>query len=78
METDLERQDFEEGLPPGFSVIMSKKSAYVTYDIFTAWMKGHFLLRKPSGKVLIVLDGYSSYVSDTEIVDFGNENDKVL
>jgi hypothetical protein len=43
-----------------------------------AWMKGHFLPRKPSGQVLIVLDGHSSHVSDIEILDFANENDIAL
>jgi hypothetical protein len=57
---------------------MSKKSAYVTSEIFMAWMKDHFLPRKPSGQVLIVLDGHSSHVSDTEILDFVNEKDIAL
>jgi hypothetical protein len=72
------KEEFEEGLPPGSAIIMSKKSAYVTSKIFMAWMKDHFLPRKPSGKVLIVLDGHSSHVSDNEILDFANENNIVL
>jgi hypothetical protein len=43
-----------------------------------AWIKDHFLLSKPSGKVPIVLDGRSSHVSDTEILDFENEKYIVL
>jgi hypothetical protein len=59
------KQEFEEGLPAGSAVIMSKKSANVTSEIFTAWMKDLFLPRKPSRKVLIVVDGHSSHVSTT-------------
>jgi hypothetical protein len=43
------RQEFEEGLPPGYAVIISEKSAYITSKIYTAWMEGYFLPRKPSG-----------------------------
>jgi hypothetical protein len=42
------------------------------------WLKDHLVSRKPSGKVLIVLDGNSSHVTDTDILDFANENDIVL
>jgi hypothetical protein len=42
------------------------------------WLKDHLFPRKPSGKVFIVLDGNSSYVSDIDILDFTNENDIVL
>jgi len=55
METDLEGQEFEEGLLPGFSVIMSKMSAHVTSEIFMAWMEDHFLPRTPSGNFLSFL-----------------------
>jgi hypothetical protein len=63
------KQEFEEGLPPGSAVITSKNSAYVTYEIFMAWMKDRFLPRKRSGKFLVVLDEHSSHVSDIEILD---------
>jgi hypothetical protein len=72
------KREFEDGLPPGSDVIMSKKSAYVTSEAFITWLKDHLFPRKPSGKVLIVLDGNSSHVSDVDILDFANENDIVL
>jgi hypothetical protein len=72
------KQEFEDGLPPLFTVIISKKSSYVTSEVFMTWLKNHSLPRKPIGKVLIVLDGHSSHVSDIDILDFANENDIVL
>jgi hypothetical protein len=72
------KHQFEDGLPPGSVVIVSKKSVYVTSIVFMTWMKDHLVPRKPSGKVLILLDGHSSHVSDIDILDFANENDVVL
>jgi hypothetical protein len=71
------KQEFEESLPPG-SAVMSKKSAYVASEIFMAWMKDHFLPRKPSGKVNIVLVGHSSRFSNIEILEFSNAKEIVL
>jgi hypothetical protein len=59
-------------------LLCKKKSSYVTSEIFVVWMEDYLLPRKPGGKVLIVLAGHSSHVSDTEIVDLGHENDMVL
>jgi hypothetical protein len=42
------KQEFEDGLPRGFAVIMSKKSAYVTSEVFITWLKDHLFPRKPS------------------------------
>jgi hypothetical protein len=42
------------------------------------WLKDHLFPRKSSGKVLIVLNGNSSHVSDFDILDFANENDVVV
>jgi hypothetical protein len=52
--------------------------AYVTSEEFVTWLKDHIFPRKPSGKVLTVLDGNSSHVSDIDVLDFANENDIVL
>jgi hypothetical protein len=41
-------------------------------------LKDHLFSREPCGKVLIVLDGHSSHVSDTDILDFKNKNNIVL
>jgi hypothetical protein len=59
------KPEFEEGFPPGSSVFMSEKSPCVTSEIIMAWIKDHVFPREPSGKILIVLDGHSSHVSDT-------------
>jgi hypothetical protein len=72
------KQEFEDGLPPGSAVITSKKSAYVTSEAFITWLKNHLFPRKPSGKVLIVLNGKSSHINGIDILDFANENDIVL
>jgi hypothetical protein len=72
------KQEFEDGLTPGSAVIMSKKSAHVTSEAFMTGLKDHLFPRKPSGKVLIFLDGNSSHFTDIDILDFANEYDIVL
>ncbi|KAJ4436168.1 hypothetical protein ANN_18798, partial [Periplaneta americana] len=72
------KKEFEDGMPPGSTVVMAKKSAYVTSEIFMMWLREHFLPRKPAGKVLIILDGHSSHVSDIGILDFATANDIIL
>jgi hypothetical protein len=71
-------QEFEDGLPSGSAVIMPKKSAHVTSEVFMTWLKDHLFHRKLSGEVLNVLDGNSSHVNDNDILDFANENYIVL
>ena len=44
-------------------------------NCFFNWFSTHFLPRKPSGKVLILLDGHTSHLSDPEILDFALQND---
>lgn len=40
------KPEFEEGMPPGSSVYMSEKSAYVNTSIFFNWIKNHFVPKK--------------------------------
>jgi hypothetical protein len=69
---------YEDGLPLGLAVIMSKKSVCVTSEMFMTWLKYQFISRKPSGKVFNFLDGRLSQVSDTGILDLANESDIIL
>lgn len=69
------KPEFEDGMPPGSKVVMSPKSAYINSELFFNWLSTHFLPRKPSGKVLILLDGHTSHLSDPEILDFALQND---
>jgi hypothetical protein len=52
--------------------MMSYKSAYLTSEVFTTILKDHFIPRKPSGNVFIVLVGHSLHVSDIGILDIAN------
>jgi hypothetical protein len=54
------KREFEDGLPPGSDVIMSKKSAHVTSEVFMTWLKDHLVSRKPSGKVLMMETHHTS------------------
>jgi hypothetical protein len=47
-------------------------------NIFMTWLKEHFLPRKPSGKVLLILDGHASHCNRFEMLDFARINDIVL
>lgn len=40
------KPEWEEGMPPGSKIIMSRKSAYVNTDIFTERLKTHIIPRK--------------------------------
>ena len=48
------KQEFENGMPPGATVYMSEKSAYVNAKLFLEWLQHHFIPRKPHGKVLLM------------------------
>lgn len=69
---------FSTGMPPGSVVQMSPKSAYVNTEIFSIWLKKHFYPRKPSGKVLIVLDGHNSHCNSVEMLEFAENHDIIL
>jgi hypothetical protein len=72
------KPEFIDGMPAGSRVIMNKESAYMNSNIFMIWLKEHFLLRKPSGKVLLVLDGHASHCNEFEMLDCARSNDIVL
>lgn len=72
------KPEFEDGLPPGGQVIMNEISAYVTSAIFLKWLQNMFVPRKDPGKVLLILDGHSSHVSDPDVLDYAAKNDVIL
>lgn len=72
------KQEFSDGMPPGSEVKMSQKSGYVNTDLFFDWLKNHFTPRKPTGKVLLLLDGHTSHTSCIEMLEFAEKNDIIL
>lgn len=71
------KAEYEDGLPPGSVLYMSQKSAYINADIFIAWLKDHFIPRKPTGKVLLIVDGNASHCS-VEVLELAEENDIII
>ncbi|XP_035432885.2 uncharacterized protein LOC118264478 [Spodoptera frugiperda] len=72
------KSEYEDGMPPGSRIFMSKKSAYITSAIFLEWLKIHFVPRKPPGKVLLLLDGHSTHCNSVEMLEYANENEIIL
>lgn len=72
------KAEYEDNMPPGAVVLMSEKSAYVNTEIFTTWLRDHFIPRKPLGKVLLILDGHASHCSSVELLELARDNDVVL
>lgn len=61
-------------MPPGSKIFMSQKSAYVNSEIFHDWFKNHFLMRRPPGKTLLILDGHSSHMN-VQTLQLASENE---
>lgn len=72
------KPEFEEGLPPGSKVYMQKKSAYISSELFYKWLTEEFIPRKPTGKVLLILDGHSSHSSAVNMLETARDNDVIL
>ena len=62
-------------MPPGSSIVMSQKSAYVTTDMFSECLENHFVPRKAKGKVLLILDGHTSHTSATKLLELAIDHD---
>ncbi|XP_074036718.1 uncharacterized protein [Leptinotarsa decemlineata] len=73
-----EKQEFEDGMPPGSKLYMNAKSAYVNTDIFLDWLKTHFVPRKPQGPVVLFLDGHSCHCNSVEMLEYAEANDITL
>lgn len=72
------KKEFEDNMPPGSVIEMSPESAYVKTSIFLSWIKNHFLPRKGTSPVLLIVDGHASHCSDVKVLDFLAENEIIL
>lgn len=72
------KPEFQDGLPPGADVYMSRKSAYVNTELFQKWLEKHFVPRKPQGKVLLILDGHASHTNSADMLKTAEEHDIIL
>lgn len=57
---------------------MNKKSFYINGELFLKWFKEIFLLRKPEGKVLLILDGHASHCNNYDLHKVAEKNDVIL
>lgn len=72
------KTEWTDSLPPGSTIMMSQKSAYVTATIFLDWFTNHFLPRKNEGKTLLILDGHASHCSSVELLETADANNVIL
>lgn len=72
------KPEFEDGMPPGSVIYMSKKSAYINTTLFFDWLRFHFLPRKPIGTVALILDGHSSHCNSIEMLEFAQSEGILL
>lgn len=69
---------WSEGLPPGSQIYMNQKSAYISSDLFLQWLREHFIPRKSSGRVLLLLDGHSSHTCDPDLLEMAESHEVSL
>lgn len=72
------KPEFSDGLPPGGYVYMNKKSCDISAELFLKWFRTQFIPNKPSGKVLLILDGQSTHSTSMEVLEIAVENDVIL
>lgn len=72
------KEEFVDGMPPGSQIAMSEKSAYVNTAIFKDWFESHFMPRKPSGTVLLIVDGHTSHTNSVDVLEFCEKNKIIL
>lgn len=70
------KNEFADGMPPGSQITMSEKSSYINKDIFKEWLEIHFLPRKPSGIVLLIVDGHTSHTNSIDVLEFCEKKTK--
>lgn len=68
------KKEYEDGMPPGSTLYMSEKSAYINTTIFLNWLQTQFVPRKPQGPVVLILDGHSSHCSSIEVLEYSEAN----
>ncbi|KAJ4426152.1 hypothetical protein ANN_26961 [Periplaneta americana] len=72
------KPEWEDALPNGSRFFMNDKSGYVNSNIFIDWLREHFNPRKPNGKVLLLLDGYISHITDSDMLELAETNGVIL
>lgn len=53
---------------------MSEKYVYVNTDIFFYWLQTHFIPKKVSGKVVLILDGHTSHTTNLEMLQYADQH----
>lgn len=72
------KPEFEYGLPPGSTVFMNPKSSYISADLFSKWFNEVFLVLKPPGNSVLILDGHASHCSSPELLQTAVNNEVAL
>jgi hypothetical protein len=73
-----EKAEFSDGMFPMSVVLMGKKSAYVTFEIFMDWLKNYFTPRKNSWRTLLILNSHASYINSWKMLELEVKNDILL
>lgn len=68
--------NFEIGMPPGSKIVLSD-SGYMKWEQFAQFLD-HFISVKPSGTVILILDGHGSHCSDPPTLEKAVAHDIVL
>ena len=55
---------FSDAMQPGTAIEVSE-SFYINSELFTLWLQ-HFQTHRPSGPVILLLDGHCSHVNNAE------------
>jgi hypothetical protein len=66
------KKELGDGLPHGSEVYMNPKSSYINSVLFLKWFLEHFFSRKPSGKLLLILD---VHYSASELLELAESHD---
>lgn len=72
------KAEWEDKMPPGSYIVMSRQSSYVNTEIFSDWIENQFIPRKAQGKCLLILDGHTSHTSADKLLDLAAKNDIIL
>lgn len=72
------KDEFLDEVPPGSTICMLEKSAYFNSDIFFNWLQTHFAPRKMPGKVVLILDGYTSHTTNLKMLKCADQHDIII
>lgn len=73
MKSQRYNENFEIGMPPGTRIVLSD-SGYFKWEQFSQFLD-HFIADKPSGPVVLILDGHGSHCSDPPTLEKDKNND---